>query len=103
MLSCNNVCLIAWAKVYVLPVPNGPKKTEIIIILFNYLKIDKLCKPIIRIGGKLIFVGVVIAITASFCLTLSFLSIISIHGCLGLQGIIGSKKVSGKIILKSAI
>lgn len=60
-------------------------------------------KPIIRIGGKLMFVGVVIAITASLCFTFNFLSIMSTHCRFGLHGIIGSKKVSGKIILKSAI
>jgi len=49
------------------------------------------------------FVGVVIAITASLCFTFNFLSIISTHCRFGLHGIIGSKKVSGKIILKSAI
>lgn len=49
------------------------------------------------------FVGVVIAITASLCFILSFLSIISPHCRFGLHGIIGSKNVSGKIILKSAI
>lgn len=50
------------------------------------------------------FVGVVIATTASFCFTFNVLSITSSHCCFGgFHGIIGSKNVSGKMILKSAI